>query len=711
MSPTGSTVPLSTASTFLLIHELHRTILESIDTALTWEQLNAPSINYTLIRPIIDRLAPTEYKSEREPLLSPDARLNDTEESRYTGPAESKTCIGAILFALMANRLQFISLANSDLSYAPLQSTRAAFCELVAMKVLRKLPHPENDADLAGELVREFCAFEGAPQEVWASIGEERAEIEEIRNSALELAIVTTSKRFLSLPIVQRLIHGIYVGSLVYSPSSTRALITDTYISERTKKQRQPSHSSFHRPLSALAKSKSREKLADVYLYNPYEAGWLDHGRLRVPKYRRWQEFLSQAILLTLFITTLSFKDLNHLKWVEVVFIIFTAGFMLDEYATSQEHGWTVYTANAWNVFDLSYIAVFLMYLVLRCIALASHSTQTSDLAFDILACGACILFPRLVFFLIRDNVVILALKAMIARFIRFMGLVILAFSGICFCLWTLGRGTWTVRQITWLMLQIWFGSSYLGFSSSESFHPIFGPIILIAYAALCNTLLITILISILSNEFAEINANAQEEHLFQRVVKTVEGVKSDAIFSYLPPVNLIALLILGPLSWVLTPRTLHRVNVFAIRATSFPFLLSISAWERWQYRSRRQIRLGAFDHIQKPGVFSSFLGGGSETLISSVFEVAPSTLPQTDIPVKRQKQAEDGDEDRGYEGKAWQSPLAEIFGKTHARRQIDRPEDISTLRAELQELRQSQLRTEEILARAFGPAQTSDQA
>lgn len=220
MSPTGSTVPLSTASTFLLIHELHRTILESIDTALTWEQLNAPSINYTLIRPIIDRLAPTEYKSEREPLLSPDARLNDTEESRYTGPAESKTCIGAILFALMANRyavkwilaeyrLQFISLANSDLSYAPLQSTRAAFCELVAsmsfavlggwmlsyqpVKVLRKLPHPENDADLAGELVREFCAFEGAPQEVWASIGEERAEIEEIRNSALEVSETLSS--------------------------------------------------------------------------------------------------------------------------------------------------------------------------------------------------------------------------------------------------------------------------------------------------------------------------------------------------------------------------------------------------------------------------------------------------------------------------------------------------------------------------------------
>jgi hypothetical protein len=100
--------------------------------------------------------------------------------------------------------------------------------------------------------------------------------------------------------------------------------------------------------------------------------------------------------------------------------------------------------------------------------------------------------------------------------------------------------------------------------------------------------MLITILISILSNEFAEINANAQAEvcylylpfmsieeygvadtqHLFQKVVKTVEGVKSDAIFSYLPPLNIFAFIVLAPLSYVCSPRTLHRINVFCIRIT-----------------------------------------------------------------------------------------------------------------------------------------------
>lgn len=59
---------------------------------------------------------------------------------------------------------------------------------------------------------------------------------------------------------------------------------------------------------------------------------------------------------------------------------------------------------------------------------------------------------------------------------------------------------------------QIWFGSSYLGFSSSESFHPVFGPIILIGYAALCNVVLITVLIGILSNEWSQIAANSQAE-------------------------------------------------------------------------------------------------------------------------------------------------------------------------------------------------------
>jgi hypothetical protein len=67
-----------------------------------------------------------------------------------------------------------------------------------------------------------------------------------------------------------------------------------------------------------------------------------------------------------------------------------------------------------WNVFDTAFILVTAMYLILRVKGLASGdralylasstphhdelrliTASASDLGFDILACGACILFPR----------------------------------------------------------------------------------------------------------------------------------------------------------------------------------------------------------------------------------------------------------------------------------------------------------------------------
>lgn len=41
-------------------------------------------------------------------------------------------------------------------------------------------------------------------------------------------------------------------------------------------------------------------------------------------------------------------------------------------------------------------------------------------------------------------------------------------------------------------MVQIWFGNTYLSFAQAESFHPLFGPILMTCFAALSNTLLLT---------------------------------------------------------------------------------------------------------------------------------------------------------------------------------------------------------------------------
>lgn len=107
------------------------------------------------------------------------------------------------------------------------------------------------------------------------------------------------------------------------------------------------------------------------------------------------------------------------------------------------------------------------------------------------------------------------SLRAMVSQFVFFIGIAAICFSGLLFTLWTLGEGfcvawlhiahrcempsgndepnaTWTLKSIAWLLTQIWFGNSSLSFSTATSFHPLFGPILLIGFAALSNTLLLT---------------------------------------------------------------------------------------------------------------------------------------------------------------------------------------------------------------------------
>lgn len=259
-------------------------------------------------------------------------------------------------------------------------------------------------------------------------------------------------------------------------------------------------------------------------------------------------------------------------------------------------------------------------------------------MAFDILSCAACILFPRLAFFAVSDNVVVLSLRAMIAQFVFFIGIAAICFSGLLFALWTLAidnrsqQTSWSISSIAWLMVQIWFGNTSLSFDQATSFHPILGPILMTIFAALSNTLLLTILICILSNTVARIDSNATQEHLYQYTISTIEGVKSDALFSYQPPFNLVALIILKPASWFLSPRALHSTNVFLIKLTSLPQLIVIGLYER-HLCSCRRFRSSGKDaaysfynslprHIRNIPLVEALVGSASNDLYDAIFEV-----------------------------------------------------------------------------------------
>lgn len=203
--------------------------------------------------------------------------------------------------------------------------------------------------------------------------------------------------------------------------------------------------------------------------------------------------------------------------------------------------------------------------------------------------------------------------------------LAVWCFAGFLLSMAWLGNGVHEPITISKWMLWVWFGLDGTGIPRSVDFHWLLGPMLMVAFAFLGNTLFLTILVSMLSNTFANIVSNASAEIQFRRSVLTLEGVKSDSIFSYQPPFNIVALFILLPLKFIVSPRWFHKVNVFAIRVLNAPILLIISYLERRALWSRPRRERGTLHRAKSAtNIWDLSRGFSVHGDIQAVFDSAP---------------------------------------------------------------------------------------
>jgi hypothetical protein len=97
-----------------------------------------------------------------------------------------------------------------------------------------------------------------------------------------------------------------------------------------------------------------------------------------------------------------------------------------------------------------------------------------------------------------------------------------------------LGRGIFTLSEMSWILIKVFFGSSYLGFDIMDDINAKLGPPLMLIFVTMTNILLITSLISILSDSFSKIISHAREEYLFVYSVYVLE-VGTDATLSFVP--------------------------------------------------------------------------------------------------------------------------------------------------------------------------------
>jgi len=268
------------------------------------------------------------------------------------------------------------------------------------------------------------------------------------------------------------------------------------------------------------------------------------------------------------------------------------------------------------------------------------HGWRTQDLkygiqAMDVLALGAPLIVPRLAFNVLSENMLFISLRQMMRDFAVLTVLAVWCFAGFLLSMMWLSDGLHTPITISKWMLWIWFGLDGTGIQRSTEFHPLLGPVLMVAFAFLGNTLFLTILVSMLSTTFATIVSNATAEIQFRRAVLTLEGVKSDAIFAYQPPFNILALLILLPLKLLLTPRWFHKINVAAVRTLNAPLLLIIGFVERrtlWPNTRRNKEEDLPIPKPSRAGLWDFRRGFSVHGDIQAVFDAEPPEQVEDEI-------------------------------------------------------------------------------
>jgi hypothetical protein len=193
---------------------------------------------------------------------------------------------------------------------------------------------------------------------------------------------------------------------------------------------------------------------------------------------------------------------------------------------------------------------------------------------------------------------------------------------------------------------------------------PIYNPLgrfLLVIFLIICHFVVVTILITVLTNSFMTIASNANEEHQFLFAINTISMVKNDSLFSYVAPGNIIAWMVM-PLSYVMPIREYVRLNRTIIKLTHWPLLFCIFIYEKYflashiyeptdlvENHGRNRGRFSFADPATRTSMFSphartreeSVAGHQKEEALVEVFRRAPdaSTLRQQRRQERRKSQ------------------------------------------------------------------------
>ncbi|OJD36418.1 integral membrane channel protein [Diplodia corticola] len=535
-----------------ITHSIRLLVLQRCETTLSWDQLRSPQVSQFLVKPIQQEIRATFF-------------------SRGT------------LYALIANCLNFQKQGEANPGNVGVERTRGLICELLAMRLLKEF----STRELIDALSYDFDPMQGFTPVPATGRDKPMTQSRLARISAVEIAIRAQAKRFLAHPLVVQQLEAIWSGTIVfhsYADSLHRSPAKRSVL-------RGPNYGTMDNDARSPRKLDEAERVPSalirrtVTLYDPREASLFKLSRLRVPRYRQLFSTCSFAVMLGLFLAVLAGKS-TDITALEVVFWFWSAGYLLEEIVAYTEQGFNLYILSVWNAFDLGILLLFMAYYILRLYGILMpdvRKNHVAGLAYDVLASTAVLLFPRL--FSVLDHYryfsqLLIAFRMMAMDLMAILILIVIACSGF-FVAFTLafGDGLTSAGSAAYALFQLLMGFSPAAWDLWGQYNML-GRAVLVLFLFITHFLIVTILITVLTNSFMAVVQNANEEHQFLFAVNAISMVKSDALFSYIAPTNIIAWL-LTPLRYMMPFRSFVKMNRQFIKVTHFPILFAIFSYER----------------------------------------------------------------------------------------------------------------------------------
>ncbi|KAI8050507.1 hypothetical protein BDF22DRAFT_695320 [Syncephalis plumigaleata] len=394
-------------------------------------------------------------------------------------------------------------------------------------------------------------------------------EDDEGRASALEIAVLCGARRFCASPAVQRIVDRIWRGDVVFYAN---------LIDDDSAVPGNGNYASMTRARSAINVRRSRPQgFREVFRVS----------RMRVPRYQHLMHICIYLIFMCVYAYVL-LENSPTFTGYEAVLGILAAGYVFDELTQISKCGFSFYVQHLWNPIDTLTHLNLLVFAGLRIHVLWYAQSQWSAPTYGLLACNATLLWPRLLGVFDRYRWAgrrVVILRRLIRRVLVAATPVPFILIGFTHAFYALSNGRAAPYEIIWMLLRAATGSPEIGFTQATVYHPQIGPWLMLIYLMISVGSCLSVLLAVSVHAYAESSPWSDIEYRFRYTVRVLEHVKSEALFPFVPPFNLLHIPLFF-IELVLSPRYFVQLNRLLLRVLFCPILIIIYIYERvWRRR------------------------------------------------------------------------------------------------------------------------------